>query len=121
MMLRLPVNLVESVRADVSSERRDWVAELPDVVVELGERWSLELGEPYQPGGQSAWVAPARDPAGRDLVLKVGWRHDEAADEAAGLRAWAGRGAVLVHDSYACGRRRARCSWSVAGRAAPWR
>lgn len=100
-MFRLPANLVEGVRADVSSERRAWVAALPDVVGELVARWSLELGEPYQPGGQSAWVAPARDPAGRDLVLKVGWRHDEAADEADGLRAWAGRGAVLVHDSYA--------------------
>ena len=99
--LRLPANLVESVRADVSSECRDWVAALPDVVGDLVSRWSLELGEPYQPGGQSAWVAPARDPAGRDLVLKVGRRHDEAADEAAGLRAWAGQSAVLVHDSYA--------------------
>ena len=99
--IRLPVNLLESVRADVSSEGRDWVAALPDVVGDLVARWSLELGEPYQPGGQSAWVAPARDPAGRDLVLKVGWRHDEAADEANGLRAWAGQGAVLVYDSYA--------------------
>lgn len=100
-MFRLPANLVESLGADVSSDRRDWVAALPGVVGELVARWSLELGEPFQPGGQSAWVAPARDPAGRDLVLKVGWRHDEAADEAASLRAWAGQGAVLVHDSYA--------------------
>lgn len=100
-MLRLPANLVESVRADVSSGRHDWVAALPDVVGDLVARWSLELGEPYQPGGLSAWVAPARDPAGRDLVLKVGWRHEEAADEATGLRAWAGQGAVLVHDSHA--------------------
>lgn len=102
-MFRLPANLVESVRADVSSGRHDWVAALPDVVGDLVARWSLELGEPYQPGGQSAWVAPARDPAGRDLVLKVGWRHEEAADEADGLRAWAGQGAVLVHDS---------CAWA---------
>lgn len=101
-MLR-PANLVESVRADVSSGRRAWGAALPDVVGELVARWSLELGEPYQPGGQSAWVAPARDPGGRDLVLKVGWRHEEAADEAAGLRVWAGQGAVLVHDSYVWG------------------
>ena len=26
---------------------------------------------PFQPGGEVSWVAPARDPAGRDLVLKV--------------------------------------------------
>ena len=45
-------------------------------------------------------MAPARDPAGRDLVLKVGRRHDEAAYVATGLRAWAGQGAVLGHASY---------------------
>jgi streptomycin 6-kinase len=97
--LRLPANLVDSVGGDPTSERRDWVAQLPRIVRELADRWSLRLGEPFQPGGRSAWVAPATDPAGRDLVLKVGWWHDEAASEADGLRAWRGRGAVLVHDA----------------------
>ena len=31
--------------------------------------------------------------------MKVAWKHDEALDEADGLRAWAGKGAVRVHDS----------------------
>ena len=70
-------------------------------MVDLAERWSLRLGQPYQPGGRCAWVAPVRDAGGRDLVLKVAWRHDEATDEADGLRAWAGEGAVRVHDSAA--------------------
>jgi streptomycin 6-kinase len=43
-------------------------------------------------------VAPARDNAGRDLALKLAWQHDEARHEAAGLRAWAGAGAVRLHD-----------------------
>ena len=34
-----------------------------------------------------------------DVVLKVGWTHDEARDEAAGLRAWGGRGAVRLLDA----------------------
>jgi streptomycin 6-kinase len=46
-------------------------------------------------------VAPAWDAAGRELVLKVGWRHSEADHEADGLRAWAGRAAVLVFDALA--------------------
>jgi streptomycin 6-kinase len=44
-------------------------------------------------------VAPTRDTGGRDLVLKVAWRHVEAAHEADGLRAWAGHGAVRLYDS----------------------
>jgi streptomycin 6-kinase len=57
----------------------------------------LVVGEPFQPGGQTAWVAPARGPDGADLVLKVGWRHPEAAHEADGLRQWDGDGAVRLH------------------------
>lgn len=74
-------------------------AELPDIVHDVAERWSLRLGEPYQPGDECSWVAPVHDLAGRELVLKVGWRHYEAAHEADGLRSWAGRGAVLLHDA----------------------
>jgi streptomycin 6-kinase len=95
----LPANLVQSARSDPFPERRVWVRLLPDIVAELSERWSLRLGEPYQPGGQCAWVAPARDATGQDFVLKVAWRHDEAEDEAAGLRVWAGQGAVRLHGS----------------------
>jgi hypothetical protein len=95
----LPTNLVDSVRADRSPERDAWLAAVPGVVADFAGRWSLRLGRPYQPGGRSAWVASARDRTGRDLVLKVAWQHDEALHEADGLRAWAGNGAVLMHDS----------------------
>jgi streptomycin 6-kinase len=70
------------------------------IVDGLARRWSLRLGEPFQPGGCSSWVAPAADPAGRDVVLKVGWCHDEAAHEADGLRARQGRGTALLHDAH---------------------
>jgi streptomycin 6-kinase len=46
-----------------------------------------DRGSPFKPGGQAARVAPARDAAGTDLVLKVGWGRPEALDEANGLRA----------------------------------
>jgi streptomycin 6-kinase len=96
----LPVNLVENTRQFPAPGRPEWLAALPDTVRELARRWSLRLGEPYQPGGQCSWVAPAHDAIGRDLVLKVGWRHDEAADEAAGLRVWGGRGTVRLYDAH---------------------
>ena len=74
-----------------------WVDALPDTVSELAGRWELRLGPPYEPGGNCSWVAPASDLTGRPAVLKVGWVHDEARDEAAGLRAWAGRGVIEAY------------------------
>ncbi len=99
--LSVPTNLVEAARSDRSGALRDWVGRLPETVRGAAERWSLRLGEPYQPGGQCSWVAPARNGRGEDLVLKVAWRHDEALHEADGLRAWAGRGTVWLHDDHA--------------------
>jgi streptomycin 6-kinase len=88
-------------------ERHAWLAALPEVIRQARERWSLTIGEPFQPGGQTAWVAPARDGAGADLVLKVAWPHPEAAHEADGLRAWAGSGAVRLHAAHDFGPSRA--------------
>jgi streptomycin 6-kinase len=76
---------------------RAWLATLPAVVAGVQRRWGLDLSPPFQPGGQTAWVAPARDARGRDLVLKVGWWHSEGRHEADGLRLWDGDGAVRVH------------------------
>jgi streptomycin 6-kinase len=78
---------------------RDWIIGLPAEVARLAELWSLRVGQPFQPGGQCAWVAPATDASGADLVLKVGvgFPGGDERDEAAGLRAWAGNGAVRLH------------------------
>jgi streptomycin 6-kinase len=64
------------------------------VITEIAAGWDLELDDPYLPGGQCAWVAPARNSAGDELALKVGWRHREAEHEPDGLRHWDGDGAV---------------------------
>ena len=90
----LPQNLVEAAERE---GRETWLATLPVTVAELAHRWSLTVGPPFQPGGQTAWVAPVRDAAGTEMVLKVGWLHTEALHEAEGLRAWDGQGAVRLH------------------------
>jgi streptomycin 6-kinase len=90
---RIPSSLVTACRND---GRARWIEGLEAEVNEVAKRWSLELGDPYEPGGQTAWVAPARSPEFGDVVLKVGWRHMEAEDEAPGLREWRGDGAIHV-------------------------
>jgi streptomycin 6-kinase len=95
----LPLNLRRSAGADSSARYLTWLRALPGVVNEYAGRWSLRLGPPFEPGGQTAWVAPARHRDGRDLVLKVAWQHEEALHEADALIAAAGNGTVLLHDS----------------------
>lgn len=90
----MPPNLLEAAEQD---GRLEWLATLPTVVPTLCERWRLDLDAPFQPGGQTAWVAPARRDGQDDLVLKVGWRHPEAEHEAEGLQVWDGEGAVRLH------------------------
>jgi streptomycin 6-kinase len=74
-----------------------WLTGLPTLVARIAADWQLSVDDPFLPGGATAWVAPARDDAGRDLVLKVCWRHPEAAHEAGGLDAWAGAGAIRLY------------------------
>lgn len=74
-------------------------------MADLARRWDLSVGEVFQPGGVTAWVAAVRsNSSGADLVLKVGWAHAEAAHEAHGLALWAGDGAVRLHDAIEVGR-----------------
>jgi streptomycin 6-kinase len=63
----LPRNLVEAAEED---GRTAWLDRLPGLVHDLEERWSLTVGGPFQPGGMTAWVAPARATGQADLVLR---------------------------------------------------
>lgn len=92
----VPTTLARAVAAE-GALRQAWLAALPERVADLAGRWRLSLGEPYEPGGNCAWVAPVLDDQGRQLVLKVGWTHTEGRDEAEGLTVFGGQGAVEVH------------------------
>lgn len=93
----IPQNLLDA--AESEPRIRVWLDALPVAVDDLAKRWSLQLGEPFQPGGQTAWVAPARSAAHGGVVLKMAWRHAEAAQEADGLREWNGDGVVRLYAS----------------------
>jgi streptomycin 6-kinase len=94
--LRIPTYLQASTDAE-GPDRVAWLTALPAVIEEVTARWGLELEEPFEPGGNCSWVAPGTDAEGRDIVLKVAWRHSEALHEAEGLAALGGNGAVAVY------------------------
>lgn len=95
--LTIPTNLAASAGDERNPLPSEWLSALPVLVTELADRWSLLVDEPFEPGGQTAWVAPARTAAGEDVVLKVAWRHPESQHEADGLLEWAGDGTALLH------------------------
>jgi streptomycin 6-kinase len=76
-----------------------WLASLPQIVARFADQWTLAVGEPFEPGGQCSWTAPAARAGSEGLVLKVAFRFGggEERDEAAGLRCWDGNGVVRLH------------------------
>lgn len=95
MSFPLPSNLVATAQREGHGW---WLKTLPSAVEEVRRRWDLTIGPPFQPGGQTAWVAPAGRTDVLDLVVKMGWPHYEARDQAVGLALWAGQGAVRIHE-----------------------
>jgi streptomycin 6-kinase len=93
--LRIPAWLQVSTESGLAWDA--WLAALPARVEELSLRWGLHVGDPFEPGGNCSWVAPATDAEGRQVVLKVAWRHSEALHEAEGLALLRDHGAVEVY------------------------
>jgi streptomycin 6-kinase len=54
--IRVPANLAETARRD--GDVRGWLTALPAIAADFARRWSLRVGEPFEPGGQCSWVAP---------------------------------------------------------------
>ena len=74
-----------------------WLESLPGIVSSLAERWELTLHEPVDGANVScSWVARATRADGSTAVFKIGLPAMESRDELAGLRFWAGDGAVRV-------------------------
>jgi streptomycin 6-kinase len=87
----------ELARAADNEGRSDWLAGLPVLVAQIAADWQIHIGHPFVPGGATSWVAPGRDHAGADVVLKVCWPHPEAVHEADGLETWGGAGAIRLY------------------------
>lgn len=97
--LRVPDRLAHTVVSVFGDVGRDWLARLPGLVAGAARAWQLQVGAPFEPGGNVGWVAPVRRADGTDAVLKVecpGHRNPWAAK---GLEHWAGRGAARLLDS----------------------
>ena len=115
--LHIPPRLARTVVAWEGDRGQGWLRRLPALVAELASGWDLDVGPPFEPGGQISWVAPVRRRRdGGEAVLKVQLPHPESGTEALGLATWGGVGAVelLAHDAQRCGLLLERCHPGLA-------
>jgi streptomycin 6-kinase len=91
----VPPSLDEAIRRHGEAGAA-WLAGLPGRIEHHARQWEVELDGPLGAAASAAWVGGGRRADGSEVVLKLAWPHPEAATEAAGLRAYGGRGAVRL-------------------------
>lgn len=95
--MKIPIQLVANCQK--TPERKAWLGGLPLLLQQLGARWSLRFGEPFDHAGSCSWIAPATRANGEPAVLKLAMPHIEGQDEIAGLHFWKGSCTVNVLDA----------------------
>lgn len=90
-----PESFITNVRAAFPSEGPRYLEELPRRVARYAARWQLEL-DPHYPNLTYNFVAPGKNRAGREVVLKIGVPTDELKSEMEALRLFGGEGAATL-------------------------
>jgi streptomycin 6-kinase len=93
----LPEDFVRLIRDGYGERGRQWLADLPRLLSECQQRWSLRL-QPAFPLSYN-YVAPAVRADGLEVVLKAGVINPELLTEIAALRHYNGRGSVQLLDA----------------------
>ncbi|GLW57891.1 aminoglycoside phosphotransferase family protein [Kitasatospora phosalacinea] len=91
----VPERLVASVRSEGSPDAAAWLAGLPEALAQRLAQWRLVPERTVEPGGRSSVVVYAHR---ADDLAPVALKVARPSAEAAALRVWAGRGAVLLLD-----------------------
>src|SRR3954449_3680059 len=94
----IPESLIRTNEEQRGPEGTAWLAEIPDILAHCEKRWSLTIGRPF-PNLSYNYAARATRNDGSNVVVKVCYPDKEYLTEAEALRAYAGRGAVLLLDS----------------------
>lgn len=98
-MIPVPAAFRKSALETFGAGATEFCENLPAIVDEYLDRWSLTL---ELPAGAEPWygmcgiVVPVRTPAGQAAVLKISWADEETEYEHTALAAWSGNGAVRL-------------------------
>ena len=88
--LRIPDRLARTVVSAFGDVGGNWLARLPSLVADAASAWQLQVGAPFEPGGNVGWVAPVRRADGSHAALKVECPGHPNPWAAKGLQHWAG-------------------------------
>jgi streptomycin 6-kinase len=97
MARKLPEKFVRIITKAHGAKGAEWLAELPGLIWEIEERWSLEAGKPFQNLSYN-YVAPCSFRAGGEAVLKIGFPEENSPvlGEAETLKFYNGSGAAKL-------------------------
>ncbi|MER7579593.1 aminoglycoside phosphotransferase family protein [Kitasatospora sp. NPDC097691] len=96
-MMAMPEEFARSTVEREGEVGARWIAEVPGIVEELLGRWGCVPDGEVMHGGVGV-IVPVRGRAGEPAVLKVSFPHPGNVHEPDAFVAWAGRGAVLLHE-----------------------
>lgn len=92
---QIPNRLTRNVLHYFGEQGRDWLQDLPNVIAEAVERWSLKPGRPF-PNLSINFVTLATRADGTEVVLKAGVPNKEIFTETNALKLFDGKGAVRL-------------------------
>lgn len=95
MISSLPLVFKNKIINTFGQAGKDWLEGLPEILTDFSHRWSLRLGDPFEPLSYN-YVVPAWQSDGDEVVLKAGVPRREMRTEIEALRAYEGVGAVLL-------------------------
>jgi streptomycin 6-kinase len=96
-MIVVPAEFTRTTVAREGEACTPWLDALPSLVADLLERWNCEPDGAVMSGGVGLIVPVRRRDAGA-AVLKVSYPHPGNRHEPDAFAAWAGRGAVVLHE-----------------------
>lgn len=96
-MVAIPESFAQGTIDREGEPGAQWLARLPGIADELLERWGCVPDGQVMHGGVGI-IVPVRRRAGGAAVLKVSFPHPENVYEPDAFTAWAGRGAVRLHE-----------------------
>ena len=94
-MPSLPDDFRQNVLGVRGEEGEEWLRQLPNLLNEYSQKWSLSIGTPEHKLNFN-YVVPADLADGTEAILKVGWPNPELLSEIDTLKAYDGKKAVKL-------------------------
>lgn len=91
----LPASFITRIRGTFGQEGQKWIDQLPHLLEDFQETWSLTFSGPPLPPSYHILI-PCQTPQGQDAILKLGVPNRELCTEIEALRLYNGKGSAQL-------------------------